>query len=163
MPSRRGLPFVIYGPGRDAGLAADISTACAAAAKGEAYTAGLSGSMSLVYIEDVARAYVQALLQDMKGAHVANLTVHQRTVEQAAKLIREIVPCAPIRISGAPSPAPQARRTTGRPAGSTCRPNTTCVRAWKGPSHSSKTTDAQQPSDVKPVRPIPDQPFLQRP
>lgn len=98
-------PFVIYGPGRDAGLTADISMACAAAAKGEAYTIGLSGPMSLVYVEDVARAYVQALLQDMKGAHVANLTGHQSTVEQAAKLIREIVPGAPIRISGAPIPS----------------------------------------------------------
>ena len=98
-------PFVIYGPGRDAGLTADISMACAAAAKGEAYTIGLSGPMSLVYVEDVARAYFQALLQNIKGAHVANLTGQQSTVEQVAKLIREIVPGAPIRNSGDPIPS----------------------------------------------------------
>ncbi len=36
-------PFVIYGPGRDAGLTAGISLACLAAARGEAYSVAFSG------------------------------------------------------------------------------------------------------------------------
>jgi len=98
-------PFVIYGPGRDAGLTADITFACAAAARGEAYRVSLSGPIALVYVEDVAKAYVQALLLGRQGAHVANLTGQRTTAEKAVNLIRSLAPGADFTISGKPIPS----------------------------------------------------------
>ena len=93
-------PFVVYGPGRDAGLTADISFACAAAARGEAYAVGLSGPIALVYVEDVARACTQAILQRTPGAQTVNLTGQKTTVEDAIAIMRALAPGAEITMSG---------------------------------------------------------------
>ncbi len=98
-------PFVIYGPGRDAGLTADISLACEAAARGDAYVVGFSGPIALVYVEDVARAYVEAMLQKPTGAKTANITGHATTVEAAVEIIRSATGVADISISGEPIPS----------------------------------------------------------
>ncbi len=93
-------PFVIYGPGRKVGLTAGISLACAAAARGEAYTVPFRGPVALIYVEDVAQACVQALLQQPGGARTANLSGHDTTVKSAVKMIGSGRPNADISISG---------------------------------------------------------------
>jgi len=98
-------PFVIYGPGRDAGLTAGISLACLAAARGEAYSVAFSGPIALVYVEDVARAYVEAMMQKTTGAKTANLSGHATTVEETVRIIHSVTGLADISISGEPIPS----------------------------------------------------------
>ena len=101
-------PFVVYGPGRDAGLTADITFACAAAAEGRPYTIGLSGAIALVYVEDVALAYVHALMSQKPGAQTVNLTGQLTTVEEVAEMIRDLAPNAEIAVRGAQIPSSSA-------------------------------------------------------
>ncbi len=98
-------PFVIYGPGRESGLTAGITTACRAAANGSPYVVGFRGEVALVYVDDVATAYVRALLELPVGASVINLTGHLTTVEETVGIIREIVPDAKIGFEGPPIPS----------------------------------------------------------
>ena len=98
-------PFVIYGPGRDAGLTAGISLACLAAARGEVYSVAFSGPIALVYVEDVARAYVEAMMQKTTGAKTANLSGHATTVEETVRIIHSVTGLADISISGEPIPS----------------------------------------------------------
>ncbi len=98
-------PFVVYGPGRESGLTAGITLACKAAANGSRYTVGFSGIVGLVHVEDVATAYVNALLKKPRGARTVNLTGHHTTVEEAVTLISELVPGAEIAIDGPQIPS----------------------------------------------------------
>ncbi|CVI64014.1 NAD(P)-dependent oxidoreductase (plasmid) [Agrobacterium leguminum] len=95
-------PFVLYGPGRDAGLTATITQACRAVAKSERFTIKLVGTVPLVYVEDVAAAYEAAVEVDYSGVHVLNLSGIPVTIEHIIEVIRRIVPDAQI-VSDGPS------------------------------------------------------------
>ena len=66
-------PYIVYGPGRDVGLTADVSQALVAAAKGEPYTIGFGGQVALHHASDVARAFIETALNPKGGARVYNL------------------------------------------------------------------------------------------
>ena len=62
IPSVGLRPYVVYGPGRELGLTAGPTLAARAAAQGESYTFCFSGAAGFEYVEDTARAFVQAAL-----------------------------------------------------------------------------------------------------
>lgn len=97
-------PYIVYGPGRESGLTAGPSLACRAAARGEAYTIPYRGTAGLVFVDDVAAAYVKAALRAPEGAHVINMVGDVAANEDVVAAIRKVVPDARITIDG---PAPQ--------------------------------------------------------
>jgi len=95
-------PFVVYGPGRETGVSAGPSLACRAAARGQAYTLGYTGAAGLVYVDDVAQAFEQALLTPVQGAHVYNLVGQSATVDEVMAEIRRQAPGAQLKAEGPP-------------------------------------------------------------
>lgn len=95
-------PFVVYGPGRETGVSAGPSLACRAAARGEACTLGYTGAAGLIYVDDVAQAFEQALLTPVQGASVYNLVGEIATVDQVMAEIRRQVPGAQLQAEGPP-------------------------------------------------------------
>jgi nucleoside-diphosphate-sugar epimerase len=97
-------PYIVYGPGRESGLTAGPSLACRAAARGEAYTIPYEGTAGLVYVDDVAAAYVIAAMREPDGAHVCNMVGVVASNDDVVAQIKLAVPDARIDISG---PVPQ--------------------------------------------------------
>lgn len=95
-------PFVVYGPGRETGVSAGPSLACRAAARGEAYTLGYTGAAGLIYVDDVAQAFEQALRAPVQGAHVYNLVGQTATVDEVMAEIRRQAPGARLQAEGPP-------------------------------------------------------------
>lgn len=96
-------PFVVYGPGRESGASAGPSLACRAAARGEPFTVGYTGAAGLVFVDDVAAAFVHALLQPRaEGAQVFNLVGEVHTVDAVLDEIRRQVPGAQLAAEGRP-------------------------------------------------------------
>lgn len=100
-------PHVVYGPERDSGLTAGPSLAARAAALGERYSIGYTGVVSYDYVEDVARAFVQAALETPAGAHVVDLPGNPATTEDFRREIVALVPDSADRLSvdGPPIPS----------------------------------------------------------
>jgi UDP-glucose 4-epimerase len=92
--------FVIYGPGRETGLTAGPTLACRAAALGEPYTIELTGTIGLVYVDDVAASFAVAAQTSFRGAHVFNLPGEAVTITEIMEHIRRIVPDARIDCAG---------------------------------------------------------------
>lgn len=97
-------PFVVYGPGRESGISAGPSLACAAAARGEAYTIGFTGPSDLLFVDDVAAAFEAAAVRQPKGAHVFNLFGEVADVQQVIAEIHHHIPDARIDCTGPPLP-----------------------------------------------------------
>lgn len=95
-------PFVVYGPGRETGVSAGPSLACRAAVRGEPYTIGYTGASGLIYVDDVAQAFVAALLTPAQGASVYNLVGQVATVEEVITEIRSQLPAAQLSAEGPP-------------------------------------------------------------
>lgn len=95
-------PFVVHGPGRETGVSAGPSIACRAAVRGEACTIGYTGASGLIYVDDVAAAFEQALLKPLQGASVHNLVGETATVDQVMAEIRRQVPGAQLDAAGPP-------------------------------------------------------------
>ncbi|MDO8285030.1 MAG: NAD-dependent epimerase/dehydratase [Rhodoferax sp.] len=95
-------PFVVYGPGRETGVSAGPSLACRAAVRGEPYTIGFTGASGLIYVDDVAQAFVAALLTPAQGAPVYNLVGQVATVDEVITEIRRQVPAAQLSAEGPP-------------------------------------------------------------
>ncbi len=93
-------PFIVYGPGRETGLTAGPSLACRAAARGDTYTIPYTGSAGLVFVDDVAAAYVMAMLRPTDGAHVVNLVGTVASNDDVVHEIKRVVPEARINASG---------------------------------------------------------------
>lgn len=104
-------PHVVYGPEREVGLTAGPSLAARAAARGESYTIGYTGRAGYVYVEDTARALVDAAIGGPDGATIADLPGESATPEEIVTRLTEIVPqsAGKIRVSGPPIPMNQAR------------------------------------------------------
>lgn len=97
-------PFVVYGPGRDTGLSAGPTLACRAAAQGEPYVLPFTGSSGLVYVEDVAAAFVHAVLGKPQGARVCNFVGETASMDDVLVEIRRVVPDARVSAEGPPLP-----------------------------------------------------------
>ena len=73
VPSIGIRPFIVYGPGRDAGLTASPSLAMAAAARGESSQIAFGGRTQLQYAPDAARVFVASARAATEGARVFSL------------------------------------------------------------------------------------------
>ena len=93
-------PFVVYGPGRETGLSAGPTLACKAVALNQPYTIPLSGTMGLVYVDDVAAAFEVAVLTNFDGAHTFNLSGTPVDVSTIVSTIHKIAPDAQISNMG---------------------------------------------------------------
>ncbi len=96
VPSIGLRPFVVYGPGRDAGLTASPSLAMAAAARGDDSQIAFGGRTQLQYAPDVARAFVAAARAATESARAFNLGGPAETLADCARAIEEVasVTCA---------------------------------------------------------------------
>jgi nucleoside-diphosphate-sugar epimerase len=102
-------PFIVYGPGREVGLTAGPTLACRAAAQGEAYTISYTGGADMIFVEDVAAAFVAATLAPgIAGAHVFNILGEVASTEGIVDAIRAEVPGAAITAEGPPLPVVSA-------------------------------------------------------
>ncbi|MFG1382463.1 NAD-dependent epimerase/dehydratase family protein [Xanthobacter versatilis] len=98
-------PFIVYGPGRgEEGASAGPTLACRAAAQGAPYVIPYVGSTGMIYVDDVAVAFEQALFAPLTGAHAFNLAGRPATVDEVIAAIRRQVPDARITATGAPMP-----------------------------------------------------------
>ncbi|QDU22858.1 NAD-dependent epimerase/dehydratase family protein [Urbifossiella limnaea] len=93
-------PHVVYGPERDGGLTAGPSLAARAAARGEPFAVGYTGTAGYDYVEDVARAFVRAALETPPGAAVVDLLSEPATTEELLALVRAEVPGAALSAAG---------------------------------------------------------------
>lgn len=100
-------PHVVYGPEREIGLTAGPSLACRAAARGESYQIGYTGTAGYDYVEDVARAFVRGALECPAGATVADLPSEPATTHEIVHHIEKSLPAATgrITVSGPAIPA----------------------------------------------------------
>jgi nucleoside-diphosphate-sugar epimerase len=97
-------PYIVYGPGREGGASAGPTLACRAAVRGEAFTIPYTGTTGMVYVEDVADAFVRALSAPRQGAHVFNLQGETASTERLRDCIRCLGPQARVEAAGAPLP-----------------------------------------------------------
>jgi UDP-glucose 4-epimerase len=116
-------PHVVYGPERDSGLTAGPSQAARAAARGEPFAVGYTGSAGYDYVEDVAQAFVRAALETPPGAAVVDLPSEAATVAEFLDAIRAVVPGARLTASDPPIPV----NLPPHP-----RPITTVFPDWRG-------------------------------
>lgn len=95
-------PYIIYGPGAGSGLSAGPSIACRAAYQGQPAEIGFSGDVGLVYVQDVAHAFVSAIEENFEGALAANLCGENASIDQFVGLLTQQVPGANITVTGEP-------------------------------------------------------------
>ena len=89
VPSIGIRPFVVYGPGRDAGLTASPTLAMAAAARGEDSTIAFGGRTQLQFAPDTGRVFVAAARAATEGARVFHLGGPAVTLAETATAIEE--------------------------------------------------------------------------
>jgi nucleoside-diphosphate-sugar epimerase len=87
-------PPVVYGVGRDQGLTAGTTLAIRAATLGQACEIAFSGPANMMYVEDVARCFVDCALAAPEGAPVFNMRGEILDVEDMIRIIEELLPSA---------------------------------------------------------------------
>ena len=87
VPSIGIRPFIVYGPGRDAGLTASPSLAMAAAARGESSVIAFGGRTQLQYAPAAARVFVAVARAATEGAQVFSLGGPADTLADCAQAI----------------------------------------------------------------------------
>jgi UDP-glucuronate 4-epimerase len=98
VPSIGIRPFIVYGPGRDAGLTASPSLAMAAAAAGEDFEIAFGGRTQLQFAPDSARVFIAAARAATDGARAFNLGGPASTLAEAARAIEAAAPGVTIRV-----------------------------------------------------------------
>jgi UDP-glucuronate 4-epimerase len=89
VPSIGIRPFIVYGPGRDAGLTASPSVAMASAAHGESSTIAFGGRTQLQLARDTARVFVAAARAATEGARAFHLGGPAVRIADVARAIEE--------------------------------------------------------------------------
>jgi len=87
-------PPVVYGVGRDHGLTAGTTLAIRAAALGLACEIAFTGPANVMYVEDVARCFVDCALAAPEGAPTFNMRGEVLDVEEMIAIIEELFPAA---------------------------------------------------------------------
>ena len=90
VPSVGIRPFVVYGPGRDAGLTASPTLAMMAAARGEDSRIAFGGRTQLQFVPDAARVFVAAARAATTGARVFHLGGPAVTLAETAAAIEAV-------------------------------------------------------------------------
>jgi UDP-glucuronate 4-epimerase len=99
VPSIGIRPFIVYGPGRDAGLTASPSLAMAAAAAGEDFEIAFGGRTQLQFAPDTARVFIAAARAATDGARAFNLGGPASTLADAARAIEAAAPGVSISVA----------------------------------------------------------------
>jgi UDP-glucuronate 4-epimerase len=113
LPSIGLRPYVVYGPGRDQGMTSGPTAAMLAAARGEPYSIGFSGSAQYDYAPDLGRAFVVAAGSENGGAAVYNTPGTSASMDNVVAAIVATVPDAAITWSGDPLPFPSSLEAVG--------------------------------------------------
>jgi len=87
-------PPVVYGAGRDQGLTAGTTLAIRAAALGQPCEIAFSGPANVMYVEDVARCFVDCALAAPEGAPAFNMRGEILDVGDMIRVIEELFPAA---------------------------------------------------------------------
>lgn len=82
-------PWIVYGPGRDQGLTADLTIALHQAAQGKPYHIRFNGGVGVEHASEVARAFIAVALKPLPGAMVYTLGGPCVTVPEVVRLIEE--------------------------------------------------------------------------
>lgn len=98
VPSIGIRPFIVYGPGRDAGLTASPTLAMAAAASGEDFEIAFGGRTQLQFAPDTARVFITAARAATDGARVFHLGGPAETLAKAARAIEATAPGVSIAV-----------------------------------------------------------------
>ncbi|MCX6034555.1 MAG: NAD(P)-dependent oxidoreductase [Chloroflexi bacterium] len=99
-------PYVVYGAGRDQGMTSTPTKAILAAAAGRAYHISYGGRYCFQYADDTARAFIQAVRADFKGAEVFNIGGYSVSTVDVITAIEQAEPSARGRISFDKVPLP---------------------------------------------------------
>ncbi len=83
-------PYVVYGPGRDIGVTADITAALQHAAWGKPFRIRFGGRVALHHASDVARAFIVAALRPPDGGRVYNLRGTVASVAEVVAVIERV-------------------------------------------------------------------------
>lgn len=113
LPSIGLRPYVVYGPGRDQGMTSGPTMAMLAAARGEPYAIGYTGTAQYDFAPDVARAFVMAAGTEREGAAVYNVPGAVASMDEVVASIQTVVPDAEITWSGDPLPFPPLLEAAG--------------------------------------------------
>ncbi len=93
-------PYTVYGPGRDAGITADVTKAIKAAVAGRPFNIRFGGRNDLQFVEDTARAFIRSAEAGLAGARSYNLQgAVVRVAAEFIPLLEEVYPPARGRIT----------------------------------------------------------------
>jgi nucleoside-diphosphate-sugar epimerase len=98
VPSIGIRPFVVYGPGRDAGLTASPTLAMAAAAAGESAQIAFGGRTQMQYAPDTARVFIAAARAATAGSSVYHLGGAAVPLAEVAASIERAAPGVSITV-----------------------------------------------------------------
>ncbi len=83
-------PWIVYGPGRDQGITADLTLALAASSQGEPSRIRFSGTVVMNYVEDIADAFVMAAVTPREGHAVHTIVGPKLDVTQFVELVEDV-------------------------------------------------------------------------
>ena len=89
-------PYTVYGVGRDQGLTSEPTKAMLAAAKGDAYEIGFSGTMQFQLASDIARYFIASTDTPYAGAASFNIGTLSNSVQDVVNCIKEVKPGAQV-------------------------------------------------------------------
>jgi nucleoside-diphosphate-sugar epimerase len=101
-------PLTVYGPGRDFGVTATPTLAMKAAVLGRAYELRWGGSTDMIYVEDVARAFIRAARASLDRGRVYNLHGSAVPLAEVVRVIETAWPQAKGLITHVDQPMPFA-------------------------------------------------------
>ncbi len=83
-------PSIVYGPGRDQGITADLTLALAAASQGQPTRIRFSGPVVTNHVEDIADAFIMAALTPREGHAVHTVVGPKAEVSQFVELVEDV-------------------------------------------------------------------------
>lgn len=101
-------PLTVYGPGRDIGVTAGPTQAMKAAVLGRSFELRWGGGTDMIYVEDVARAFIRAARATLDRARVYNLHGSAATLADVVRVIETAWPAAKGLIRHVDQPMPFA-------------------------------------------------------
>jgi nucleoside-diphosphate-sugar epimerase len=101
-------PLTVYGPGRDVGVTATPTQAMKAAVLGRPFELRWGGGTDMIYVEDVARAFIRAARATLDRARVYNLHGSATTLADVVRVIESAWPSARGLLTHVDQPLPFA-------------------------------------------------------
>jgi nucleoside-diphosphate-sugar epimerase len=101
-------PLTVYGPGRDFGVTATPTLAMKAAVLGRPFELRWGGGTDMIYVEDVARAFIRAARATLDRARVYNLHGSATTLADVVRVIETAWPSARGLVTHVEAPMPFA-------------------------------------------------------